>query len=975
MTPERYQRIKQIFDSALERDPTQRLAFLEQACTGDTALRHEVDSLLALHESSSDLLDNSVGAMAAKLLAEDQTQSLIGQSIGAYKVEREIGRGGMGEVYLARDTRLDRPVAIKLLPASLINDPDRVRRFQQEARATSLLNHPNIVTIHDVIEHEGLRLIVSEYVEGKTLREVINSDGLKLEKMLDVVIQTASALSAAHIAGILHRDIKPENIMVRHDGYVKVLDFGLAKLSGRGQARESGQQSEMSTQTGIVMGTVKYMSPEQARGEKVDHLTDIWSLGVVLYEAVTGQAPFEGETASHTIVAILEREPRPIADYVKDAPAELQRVVDKTLGKNKVDRYQTMGELMDDLQDVREEIAFRARQERRSGESPEMLHPAPVVATEGRLLQRRRGAVLWAVIPVVAVSALAFGAYEYLKAKRDLSSQSVARLMPISQSAKMSRITAHGKISKVALSPDGKYMAYAAGQPRQQGLWVMQVNTRTQTQLIPAADDVSYWQLTFSPDGDYIYYIAFVGTEEVLYRVPKIGGTPKKLLTSIDSAVTFSPDGARMAFLRDMASEGGGQLVVANVDGSGESVLATRKLPDYFLTQAVGVKISWSPDGETIACPGGNTEVKGGNSMEVVGVSLKDGTERPLTRQRLAEVTQVVWLADGSGLVMSARDQMPSRLQVWYLSYPEGEARRLTNDFSRYPDISVAGNSVAAVQDDTLANIWVAPEGAAARTRQITDSRFDGVHGLAWTPDGRLLFCSYLSGNADIWIMDSDGENRKRLTDDAGFDGWSEVSPDGRHIVFVSSRAGDTFNLWWMDFDGGNLKQLTHGNGEVWPRFSPDGRWVYYISSGYWNRNGPLWKIPLDGGEPVLVIDKPAAMPAFSPDKKLIAYVCTDAQTNPPQSTAIAPVEGGPPIKRFRFLPRFDWTPDGRALAYVDQRNINIWAQPLDGGRPVPLTDFKADLTFEFDFSHDGKQLALARGTRASDIVLISDFK
>ena len=241
MTPERYQRIKQIFDAALERDPTQRLAFLEQACTGDTTLRHEVDSLLALHESSSDLPDNSVGAMAAKLLAEDQTQSLIGQSIGPYKVEREIGRGGMGEVYLARDTRLDWPVAIKLLPASLMNDPDRVRRFRQEARAASLLNHPNIITIHDVTEHEGLRLIVSEYVEGKTLREVMNSDGFKLEKALDIVIQTAGALSAAHNAGILHRDIKPENIMVRHDGYVKVLDFGLAKLSGRGQARESGQ--------------------------------------------------------------------------------------------------------------------------------------------------------------------------------------------------------------------------------------------------------------------------------------------------------------------------------------------------------------------------------------------------------------------------------------------------------------------------------------------------------------------------------------------------------------------------------------------------------------------------------------------------------------------------------------------------------------------------------------------------------------
>ena len=244
MTPERWQQVKQLFDAALERSDSERVAFLDRACTGDAALRREVNTLLALHESSSDVLDDTVGAMAEKLLADEQSESLIGQTVGTYKVEREIGRGGMGEVYLARDTRLDRPVAIKLLPASFLNDADRVRRFQQEARAASSLNHPNIVTIHEVAETGGQRLLVSEYVEGKTLREVMKGEGLNLEQVLEIVIQTASALSAAHDAGIAHRDVKPENIMLRPDGYVKVLDFGLAKLTERGEGRVSNQQSE-----------------------------------------------------------------------------------------------------------------------------------------------------------------------------------------------------------------------------------------------------------------------------------------------------------------------------------------------------------------------------------------------------------------------------------------------------------------------------------------------------------------------------------------------------------------------------------------------------------------------------------------------------------------------------------------------------------------------------------------------------------
>ena len=367
MTPERWQQVKDLFNAALERDATERRSFLDRACAGDPGLRKEVEDLLISDEQTTYMIDQPVLEFAAELLAQHQPPPVPGRTVGPYKFIKQIGRGGMGEVYLARDTRLDRPVAIKMLPDSFIHDAERVRRFQQEARAASLLNHPNIVTIHEMAESEQQRFIVSEYVEGKTLREVMNADGFRLEQALDIVIQTASALGAAHNAGIIHRDIKPENIMVRPDGYVKVLDFGLAKLTERNNQRAQGEQSagggeaaELSTRTGIVMGTVKYMSPEQARGEKVDRRTDIFSLGVVLYEAITGHAPFDGKTPSHTIVAILEREPLPLAKYLSEVPQALEAIVTKILSKDRDARYQTAQELLADLKRLKQQLEFEA---------------------------------------------------------------------------------------------------------------------------------------------------------------------------------------------------------------------------------------------------------------------------------------------------------------------------------------------------------------------------------------------------------------------------------------------------------------------------------------------------------------------------------------------------------------------------------------------------------------------------------------
>lgn len=368
MTPERWQRLKEVFETALERAPKERLAFLDQACDGDESLRTELQSLLASYEQGQSFMESPAVAVAAESLAGPQGESLVGQTIGHYQVTREIGSGGMGEVYLAQDTRLGRLVALKLLPTDLSKDEDRLRRFEQEARTASALNHPNVCVIYEVGETEDDgHYIAMEYIAGVTLRQHMTEARLKLGEVLDVAVQIASGLAAAHEVGIVHRDIKPENIMLRRDGYVKVLDFGLAKLSVKPLPctdSAAPMVSREATDPGVIIGTVLYMSPEQARGKEVDARSDIFSLGVVMYELVAGRTPFEGETSTDVLAAILDREPMPLARFSPDVPTELQRIAMKCLRKDGDDRYQTMKGLLADLRELREELAVEAKLQR-----------------------------------------------------------------------------------------------------------------------------------------------------------------------------------------------------------------------------------------------------------------------------------------------------------------------------------------------------------------------------------------------------------------------------------------------------------------------------------------------------------------------------------------------------------------------------------------------------------------------------------
>ncbi|HVG30813.1 MAG TPA: protein kinase [Pyrinomonadaceae bacterium] len=933
-----------------------------------------------------------------------------GTRLGRYEIRSQLGAGGMGEVYLAQDTELGRAVAIKILPADVAADQQRMNRFVQEARAASALSHPNILAIHEIGWEGATRFIAMEYVEGETLRQRMARAPMKLGDLLDAVIQTASALSAAHAAGVVHRDVKPDNIMLRADGYVKVLDFGLAKLARDQEGAhdaEAPTRALVNTNPGTVMGTIVYMSPEQARGHETDARADVWSLGVVLYEMITGRQPFAGETSSHVIVSILEREPPPLARYVDGVPEALEWIVAKALTKDRDERYQTAREMLNDLRRLKQRLEFAAEMERSiapgagaggmglaAGDSRAGLSNASGFVTAARtslIEPPRRTAQEDAAAPrapsksraprlLAALAALLIAALAAVPAYRYASRRWFANAPRAAfQSMKLTRLTNTGRASIASISPDGKYVVHASEEGERQSLWIRQVATASNVQIIPPAE-VHYQGLTFSPDGNYVYYVAHERNNSlsVVYRVPVLGGTPKQIAEDADSPAAVSPDGKRLAFIRNYPGRAETALVVVPADGGGsaEQTLAARRGSQRF-DWGDSLGPSWSPDGKLIACPAAGVEA-GVEHHTVVAVSVADGAEARVTAREWSSVGQVAWLSGGEGLVFVAAEQAGAPSQVWRVSYPAGEAQRVTNDLNNYTGVSTTAESGAlvTVQAEVESRVWVAPGGDARGARQITNGKDDGSAGLAWTPDGAVVYTSDDGGDSNLWSVDAAGA-RKQLTSDGRLSGHPAASPDGRYIFFVSNRSGAP-HVWRINADGSNPKQLTGGAGGTQPSVSPDGNWIVYFNF----ECNCLWKVSAEGGGATPLTGKLSGRAAISPDGKLVA--CTyrgDANANY-YSLALLSFDDGRLVRAFDIPPtsaveNLRWTPDGRGVAYADTRAgvSNVRVQPTDGGAPRQLTDFKTDHIFSFDWSRDGRQLAVARGTRASDVVLINDLK
>jgi len=980
MKAERWQKLDELFHLALEREADARADFVAQASDGDEDLRRELESMLAHYEAAKSFIESPAYAVAAETIVEDAApERLIGTNVGPYRILDVLGTGGMGVVYRALDQELQRKVALKFLHSELTCDKLRILRFKQEARAASALNHPNILTVYAIGEIEGRHYISTELVEGVTLRELMKSKQMNLNQILSVTSQISSALLSAHRAGIIHRDIKPENIMLRPDGYLKVLDFGVAKLI-EPSAGDSEQSTLINTEQGTIIGTIQYMSPEQARGLDVDARTDIWSLGVVFFEMLVGHPPFEGKTKSDVMVAILERDPPCLADPNAPTSEAVQEIVTRALTKERGKRYQSAEELLTALRQLEQSnprldlqrpllphvnrhlVAETAKQHAKATDDPAAIRPvssAEYIVSEIKQHKLSAGAIALALLAITT----SVGLWVSGLVKRN-------SLTSLSKPMSITRLTTSGRARDAVISPDGKYVAYTVDEAGKRNLRLRQIGT---TSDIEIAAEVDYGRLTFSRDGSYLYYNSFFQGD--LYQLPSIGGSPTLVLKNVDSAITFSPDGKRFAFVRhDYPTQGESALLIANADGTGEQKLVSRK--GSYKSPA------WSPDGKVIAAAV-PTPHGGIDYMGVVQIELEGGRESPINSQRWLELEAVTWFADGSGLLLLANDRSIFSEQLWQLSYPGGEARRVTNDFNNYERISVNAEStnLVSVQRTPISNIWILSDQAGSVPIQVT-SGAGAYFDLSWTPDDKLLYASDSGGSWNIWALDTTGPSARQITLNGGQNGEPSVSPDGRQVVFASTLRGVS-DIWRMDADGGNAKQLTSGHDDNHPTWSPDGRWVLFertLSGGT-----TVWRVSSEGDKPTQVTDKPAAFPVVSPEGNLIACTYKDNPDNNQWKVAVIPFAGGPPLKLFDIPPPFftapfKWTLDGKALTYLATKQSgvdgvdNLWIQPLDGGLARQLTNFTSENIFSFAWSRSGK-LAISRGVETGDVVLISDFR
>jgi serine/threonine protein kinase/Tol biopolymer transport system component len=1006
MNSDRQRQITSIFHSAIEREGTERRAFLDGACGDDDALRREVESLINSHQNAGSLLDAPAYERGAELLAGEHQADLAGTKLGRYRIVRLLGAGGMGEVYFAEDTQLGRNLALKLLSRRLTEDPTLVARFRQEARAASTLNHPNIVTIYEVGEFEGTHFIATEFVEGVTLREVIARHPLEISVALDIAMQVASALSKAHGAGVVHRDIKPENVMVDAEGHAKVLDFGIAKLTE--QSSTAGQEAptilRVETSPGAVVGTAHYMSPEQARGLGVDSRTDIFSLGVLLYEMLAGRQPFEGETSTDVMAAIIKKEPPPLARYNREVTEALDLVVQKALAKDRDERYQTAKEMQADLRRVGQRLESsastteaRATVSHAAGAGGTDLDPAARTAEAveihttssaeyiiTEIKRHKRGVVIAVTVFAVIVAGVGVGLYKYWSRRAQSS---------IFQNAQLNRITTSGKAKDANISPDGKYVVYAEDyDDGTSSVLVKQTATGNTLVIVPPAK-VALWGTVFSPDGNFVYYLMNDLSSDItsLYQVPSIGGTSKKIMSDVDSPPAISPDGTRIVFLRENKGIKF-ELVVAGSDGSGERVIAKREGLEWFGDDGA----AWSPDGKTIANVAAVSSSPAGGSIEysLLGIDAETGKVRELSPKRWkGDAGRVVWLPNGNTLALIASESDTDRNQVWRVALPAGTASRITNDVlsrdSRTLGVTADGLTLVTVTKQFVTRLEALPaDGNTSQVVRLTSSEGnrEGFYGFAWTPDRRVVFYSEEGGQPDLWIMNADGTGRLRLISDSFWDGDPVISPDGHYIVFSSNRprGGSVPFLWRMDLDGGNLTQITSGEDTA-PDVSRDGSWVIYSS---WNP-GPkgvtgqgLWKVSIDGGSPVQLTDYNTQLPEYSPDGDWIVCTTFDDQVTPKRwRNAIIAANGGPPVKQFD-RPNYNyqyarWTRDGRYLSYIGPPAVpsNIWLQPVAGGEPRQLTDFKTEMIFRHAWSRDGQTLTVARGNRTTDVVLMKEVE